>query len=291
MKGIILAGGHGSRLAPMTTSTSKQLLPVYDKPMIYYPMSVLMRAGIKEVLIITTLEDQARFINLLGDGEDLGVHLEYVVQREPKGLAEAFILGRNFIGSDAVTLILGDNLFYGDGLSLALKSAISKPEGASIFSYYVENAERYGVVDLDENGRPRSIEEKPVHPKSNLAVTGLYVYDNDVVQMALDITPSKRNELEITDINRLYFERGDLRVEQLGREVIWLDTGTPDALLEAGELVRSLQHRQGLQIACLEEISYRNGWIDDAKMSEIGNRLNSTEYGQYILKLLNCEES
>jgi glucose-1-phosphate thymidylyltransferase len=287
VKGIILAGGSGSRLAPLTTSTSKQLLPIFDKPMIYYPLSVLMRAGIRDVLIITTAEDANRFKALLGDGCTFGVRLSYVVQAEPRGLAEAFILGEEFVGADPVTLILGDNLFHGDGLSTMLGDALQDVSGATIFSYHVDEAERYGVVCLDDRGRPVSIEEKPDEPKSHLAVTGLYVYGNDVISIAKQVTPSARGELEITDVNRAYLEQGRLNVCQLGRNIAWLDTGTPEALLEASEYVRSLQHRQGLQIACLEEIGYHNGWLSQADVSAAAERMMSSVYGRYLQKVLN----
>lgn len=287
MKGIILAGGSGSRLAPLTTSTSKQLLPIFDKPMIYYPLSVLMQAGIRDVLIITTAEDADRFKALLGDGRAFGVRLNYVVQAEPRGLAEAFILGEEFVGSDPVTLILGDNLFHGDGLSTMLAEALRNVSGGTIFSYHVDQAERYGVVSLDDQGRPVSIEEKPEEPKSNLAVTGLYVYGNDVISIAKQVKPSARGELEITDVNRAYLEQGRLNVCQLGRNIAWLDTGTPEALLEASEYVRSLQHRQGLQIACLEEIGYQNGWLSVEDVNAAAERMASSVYGRYLQKVLN----
>jgi len=287
VKGIILAGGSGSRLAPLTTSTSKQLLPIFDKPMIYYPLSVLMQAGIRDVLIITTAEDADRFKALLGDGRAFGVRLNYVVQAEPRGLAEAFILGEEFVGSDPVTLILGDNLFHGDGLSTMLAEALRNVSGGTIFSYHVDQAERYGVVSLDDQGRPVSIEEKPEEPKSNLAVTGLYVYGNDVISIAKQVKPSARGELEITDVNRAYLEQGRLNVCQLGRNIAWLDTGTPEALLEASEYVRSLQHRQGLQIACLEEIGYQNGWLSVEDVNAAAERMASSVYGRYLQKVLN----
>ena len=286
MKGIVLAGGSGTRLWPLTLSTSKQLLPIYDKPMIYYPLSVLMLAGIREILIVTTPDDQSRFKALLGDGSQLGIELSYVVQPSPAGLAQAFLLGESFIGSDPVTLILGDNLFNGDGFDALLRKVVIPAPGATIFTYHVSTPQRYGVVLLDEAGRPVSIEEKPSAPRSNLAVTGLYVYDNDVVEIAHSIRPSSRGELEITDVNRAYLERGDLRVEQLGRGIAWLDTGTPSALLEASEYVRSLEQRQGLQIACLEEVAFSNGWIDEATLAEAARRFSNSDYGQYLVKVV-----
>ena len=286
MKGIILAGGSGTRLAPLTRSVSKQLLPVYDKPMIFYPLSVLLLAGIRDVLVITTPEDIERFRQLLGDGAQLGIRLSYAIQDHPRGLAHAFIVGEDFIGDDPVTLILGDNLFYGEGLPDHLKRAIAAAEtGASIFSYHVSDPQRYGVITMDEAGQPVDIVEKPSKPVSNLAVTGLYVYDNTVVKIAHGIEPSGRGELEITDVNRAYLERGDLHVERLGRGVAWLDTGTSDSLLEAGEFVRSLQKRQGLQIACLEEIAHRNGWISLADLRAIADAYPQSEYGLYLRSL------
>lgn len=271
---------------PLTLSTSKQLLPVYDKPMIYYPLSVLMLAGIRDILIITTPEDQGRFRQLLGDGSQFGVRLSYVVQPSPKGLAQAFLLDESFIGDGPVTLILGDNLFYGHGFDEILRRATGVTSGATIFTYHVNKPQRYGVVVLDPDGRPVSIDEKPHEPRSNLAVTGLYVYDNDVVEIARSIRPSARGELEITDVNRAYMERGDLRVEKLGRGIAWLDTGTPQALLEASEYVRSLERRQGLQIACLEEIAFLNEWIDRDELQRSSQRFANSDYGKYIAKLL-----
>ncbi len=283
MKGIILAGGSGSRLAPLTNCTSKQLLPVYDKPMIFYPLSSLMLAGIRDVLIITTPHDQDRFQQLLGDGSQFGVRLSYMIQPEPKGIAQALVLGADFIGDDSVALILGDNLFYGNGLSEILMNAVSNAsKGATIFSYHVTNAKRYGVVTVDDDGRATSIEEKPAAPRSNLAVTGLYIYDNNVIEIASRITPSARGELEITDVNRAYLEDGLLRVVTLGRGIAWLDTGTPQALLEASEFVRSLERRLGLQIACLEEIAYRKGWIDRAGLTRASTRYANSDYGKYL---------
>ncbi|MDG2043333.1 MAG: glucose-1-phosphate thymidylyltransferase RfbA [Maricaulis sp.] len=285
MKGIILAGGSGSRLAPLTTCTSKQLLPVFDKPMIYYPLSVLMQSGIREVLLITTPVDQDRFRALLGDGSSFGIELSYVVQTEPRGLADAFILGADFIGSGPVTLILGDNLFHGDGLSTMLQDAQASNSGATIFSSHVDRAERYGVVCLDGTGKPVSIEEKPRAPKSNLAVTGLYVYDNSVLGIAKTVKPSARGELEITDVNRSYMLQGSLSVTQLSRDIAWLDTGTAEALLEASEFVRSLQHRHGLQIACLEEIGLQRGWLDIQMVEKASSLTRSSGYGIYLQKV------
>ncbi len=283
MKGIILAGGSGSRLAPLTRSVSKQLLPVYDKPMIYYPLSVLMMGGIRDILIITTPAEQDRFKSLLGDGSRFGVSLSYISQDQPRGLAHAFILGREFVGDDSVTLILGDNLFYGGRLGEHLRASIAcADKGATIFSYHVKDPQRYGVVTLDADGRPLEIVEKPEVPRSNLAVTGLYVYDNDVLNIAQTIRPSARGELEITDVNSAYLERGDLRVEHFGRGIAWLDTGTSDSLIEAGEFVRSLQKRQGLQIACLEEIAFSRGWIDQAMLERACEDYASSEYGRYL---------
>ena len=285
MKGIILAGGSGSRLAPLTTCTSKQLLPVFDKPMIYYPLCVLMQSGIREVLLITTPVDQDRFRALLGDGSSFGIELSYVVQTEPRGLADAFILGADFIGSGPVTLILGDNLFHGDGLSTMLQDAQASNSGATIFSSHVDRAERYGVVCLDGTGKPVSIEEKPRVPKSNLAVTGLYVYDNSVLGIAKTVKPSARGELEITDVNRSYMLQGSLSVTQLSRDIAWLDTGTAEALLEASEFVRSLQHRHGLQIACLEEIGLQRGWLDIQMVEKASSLTRSSGYGIYLQKV------
>lgn len=289
VKGIVLAGGSGTRLWPLTLSTSKQLLPVYDKPMIYYPISVLMLAGIRDILIITTPEDQDRFRKLLGDGSQFGVKLSYVAQPSPKGLAQAFLLDEDFIGDGPVTLILGDNLFYGHGFDEILQRAMVSTSGATIFTYHVNEPQRYGVVVLDADGKPVSIDEKPREPRSNLAVTGLYVYDNDVVEIARSIRPSARGELEITDVNRAYMERGDLRVEKLGRGIAWLDTGTPQALLEASEYVRSLERRQGLQIACLEEIAFLNGWVGRDELRYSAQRFANSDYGQYIAKLLEVD--
>ncbi|MAD15186.1 MAG: glucose-1-phosphate thymidylyltransferase [Alteromonadaceae bacterium] len=289
-KGIILAGGSGSRLHPITQGTSKQLLPIYDKPMIYYPLSVLMLAGIREVMIITTPEDKANFQRLLGDGSRYGVEIEYAVQPSPDGLAQAFIIAEDFIGDANVSLVLGDNIFYGQHFSDKLKDATQVTKGATVFGYHVTDPERFGVVEFDKEKKAISIEEKPLEPKSQYAVTGLYFYDNDVIEIAKNIKPSVRGELEITDVNLAYLERGDLHVSLLGRGFAWLDTGTHDSLLDAGQFVQTVEHRQGLKVACLEEIAYRNKWIDKAKLTEQGNSLAKTGYGQYLLKVANGYE-
>ncbi len=283
MKGIILAGGSGTRLHPATLAVNKQLLPVYDKPMIYYPLSVLMLAGIRDVLIISSPEFIDNYRRLFGDGSALGIAVSYAEQPSPDGLAQAFTIGADFIGDDRVALVLGDNIFFGAHLTDLLASAVARDRGATVFSYRVEDPERYGVVELAEGGRAVSLEEKPANPKSNHAVTGLYFYDNRVVQLARDLKPSPRGELEITDLNRLYMEAGDLYVEQMGRGYAWLDTGTHDSLLEAGEFVRTLQHRQGVQVACLEEIAYEQGFITTDQARAAGERFKKTAYGRAIL--------
>jgi glucose-1-phosphate thymidylyltransferase len=289
MKGIVLAGGSGKRLHPITLGVSKQLLPIYDKPMIYYPLSVLMLAGIDEILIITTPEDQASYQRLLGDGSGFGVRLSYAVQRLPAGLAEAFTIGAEFIGEDRVCLVLGDNIFFGQGFSPALHEAAGRANGATVFAYKVKDPDRFGVVEFDANMRAISIEEKPREPKSHYAVTGLYFYDNDVVDIARGVKPSARGELEITSVNQAYIERGDLRVEVLGRGFAWLDTGTHESLLEASMFVHTIERRQGFKIACLEEIALAQGWLDVDAVRERAAQLRSSEYGSYLLSVV--EES
>lgn len=285
MKGIILAGGNGSRLYPITMGVSKQLLPVYDKPMIYYPLSVLMLAGIRDVLIITTSDDQPSFQRLLGDGSRFGINLSYAAQPKPDGLAQAFIIGETFIGGDDVCLVLGDNIFYGQGFTPKLLQAASRGSGATVFGYQVKDPERFGVVEFDSKRRAVSIEEKPTKPLSNFAVTGLYFYDNDVINIAKQVQPSLRGELEITSINQAYLERGDLHVELLGRGFAWLDTGTHESLLEAAQFVETIEKRQGYKIACLEEIAFNQEWLSFEDMVSQGNNLNKSSYGQYLLSL------
>ena len=286
MKGIILAGGSGTRLYPITKSISKQITPIYDKPMIYYPLSVLMLAGIKDILVISTPRDLPMFEELLKTGSDFGISLSYAVQEQPNGLAEAFLIGENFIGNDSCALVLGDNIFYGHGFTGMLKEAESRKKGATIFGYYVQNPKDFGVVEFDENNRAISLEEKPENPKSNYAVPGLYFYDNTVVEKAKKVKPSKRGELEITTLNEMYLNEGTLNVTSLGRGMAWLDTGTHEALLEAANYVKTIQSRQGVMVACLEEIAYRNGWITKEKVCELAKPLLKSKYGEYLMDLI-----
>ncbi|CAG0942074.1 glucose-1-phosphate thymidylyltransferase [Candidatus Brocadiaceae bacterium] len=285
MKGIILAGGRATRLYPVTRAICKQLLPVYDKPMIYYPLSVLMLAGIRDILMISTREALPRFVDLFGDGKDYGIKISYTEQREPRGLADAFLVGETFIGTDRVCLVLGDNIFFGHGLSDLLKQALAQKEGATVFGYYVKDPQRYGVIEFDKNNHVISIEEKPTNPKSNWAVTGLYFYDNTVIEMAKKVKPSKRGELEITDINNAYLSKKQLKVQLMGRGYAWLDTGTYDSLIDASVFIKTIEERQGLKIGCIEEIAYRMGFIDVSQVRKFANQIN-TSYGEYLKKIL-----
>ncbi|MFN8258929.1 MAG: glucose-1-phosphate thymidylyltransferase RfbA [Bacteroidales bacterium] len=287
MKGIILAGGSGTRLYPITKSISKQIIPVYDKPMIYYPLSVLMLAGIREILVISTPHDIGLYQNLLGDGNSIGLRIEYAVQPSPDGLAQAFLIGENFIESDSVCLVLGDNIFFGYGFQKTLKEASELKEGASIFGYFVKDPERYGVVEFDDKGKAISLEEKPINPKSNYAITGLYFYGNDVVEKAKTLKPSKRGELEITDLNRLYLLEGKLQVQIMGRGMAWLDTGTHESLLQASNFIATIEFRQGLKVACIEEIAYHKGYIDNNQLLKLAESMKNNQYGEYLVNVVN----